>query len=124
MQKRIKKHNYRLRTSIADLQYYSNLLVNARYEQLIAFNITGELCKLETYPYINLRITTEELYSGFFDDKRTHKFRSYFMGESAHFAMRLIGERSSSGYYEIVPPKNTIITKVRSDDIKKTFLRV
>lgn len=81
----------------------------------------GKILKTKKYPYVDIRINTEEIYTGLIDEKRPNILRSIFTGESTEFLLRLFKPETSSAYFEIIPPKNTIISKVISGIKPRNF---
>jgi len=97
-----------LRENIAKLSQSIDILLNSRYYQLIAIFIPKDLMK-KTYPYAKIKITTEEPYSTIADFKILLR-KSYLVGDSCEFTLKVYRLEEMSTYLEINPPKNTRIS--------------
>jgi len=111
------KKDYVLINYIGELDRWIRSLLESRYEQLVALEIPKDDLQLIKKYHRNITIETEEPYLGCALIRRN--FKNIFLGESAEFLMRVPRSKNASTYYEVYPPKNTRISKVRasSEDI-------
>lgn len=101
---------------IARLIYRLKILTQLRYHQLIAMDLPKSTYEkgdvLTKDGHLTIKLHSEELYKQYLRDRNLKKF-SFLIGQRVDFFMVLYTYDWSSGYYEIIPPKNTRITEVK-----------
>lgn len=110
----ILKKDYDSINYIAELDSWIGLLIESRYEQLVAIELPKDDLQIKKKYHRTIKIKTEEPYQGCALIRIRQNFKSILFGESAEFLMRVPRYQNASTYYEVYPPKNTRISKVRS----------
>lgn len=113
--KLIKKVEYNQAEILSTIIYRLELLIEKRFNQLIAIDLPKKLYKnnniLDSDNHFTIKLYSEELYKQFLRERKLKKL-SFLIGQRVDFFMVLYTYDWGSGYYEIKPPQNTRITKV------------
>lgn len=118
---KITKRNHYLFEKVAQLTHTLESLISVFNNELIAIDLPKNMYNDSRYfPYeskhFTLTIKTEESYPRFTDYREISKFRSTLSGESVKYLLICYVYDKGSSYYEITPPENTQIVKVKRNN--------